>query len=90
MAVISLFVDQSTGRAQIRKFACLQQHQGRGYGSRLLEHAAAEAKHSGAASVLWCIARVEQAGYYEKRGLRRTGETFERAGKAYEIMERRL
>ncbi|KAI0345495.1 hypothetical protein BDW22DRAFT_881135 [Trametopsis cervina] len=86
IAVISLFVealpsaDDGTGAiapaARFRKFACDPTCQGRGVGTGLLRYVFGLAKHDLKCSVLWCDARVETAGWYERRGMQRFGETF--------------
>jgi GNAT superfamily N-acetyltransferase/endonuclease/exonuclease/phosphatase family metal-dependent hydrolase len=88
-------------RLRLRKFAVEPWAQGRGYGSKLLEHAkgaaaamavASEAVAGGNAddvgpAVLWCDARAEQASFYEKRGFVQSGEVFDKKGRPYVVME---
>ncbi len=83
ISVISLFWQGS--EIQFRKFATLQEAQGRGYGSRLLQHCLAQARAMGA-TALWCNARKEKIAFYRRFTLRETGEYFERKGRAYVIM----
>ena len=91
VAVISLFIESlpvpenvpkaavSSGTtpraARFRKFACHPLHQGRGIGSALLADTFNAARELGCA-VIWCDARLETAPWYEKRGMRRFGDTF--------------
>ncbi|KAI0088701.1 hypothetical protein BDY19DRAFT_1057329 [Irpex rosettiformis] len=62
--------------ARFRKFACDPSYQGRGIGTGLLQHTFAIAKEELQCSVVWCDARMETAGWYERRGMRKFGETF--------------
>jgi GNAT superfamily N-acetyltransferase len=84
VSVVSLFVDKE--EAQFRKFATLQEEQGKGYGSALLHHVFAMARNEGVKRI-WCNARAGKAAFYEKFGLCSTGEAFEKAGIPYVIME---
>lgn len=87
VSVVSLFVD---GRqAQFRKFATLTEEQGKGYGSRLLQHVLEEAARRGAGRI-WCNARTSKASYYARFGLAPIGECMEKDGVSYVIMEKKL
>ena len=77
VSAISVFVDPSDNSAQFRKFATESWAQKRGYGTRLLS-ATIEACRERGVTKLWCDARVEQTGWYEKRGLALEGEPFEK------------
>ena len=83
-SVISLFIED--GECQFRKFATLEGEQGKGYGSRLLEHVLKELKTRGIRRI-WCNARTEKAGFYTRFGLRETDRRFTKGGKSYVIME---
>ncbi|UYZ59009.1 GNAT family N-acetyltransferase [Hymenobacter latericus] len=73
VSVVSLFV---RGReARFRKFATRPDRQGQGIGSALLRHLMAEAARLGARE-LWCDARQEAAGFYQKFGFAGEGATF--------------
>lgn len=85
ISVLSLFIYEDV--AQFRKFATLSSRQGQGYGSRLLQYVLEAAQQAGVKRI-YCNARVEKAPFYEKFGLIRTQDSFERGGKAYVIMER--
>ena len=63
--------------AQFRKFATESWAQKRGYGTRLLSATIETCRERGVAK-LWCDARAEQTGWYEKRGLKLVGEPFEK------------
>ncbi|KAJ7258794.1 acyl-CoA N-acyltransferase [Mycena haematopus] len=92
VAVISLFIeacpidkalhhrgdsDGTRKRAvRFRKFACDPDYQGQGIGTKLLLHAISMAGSELQGSLLWCDAREETRGWYERRGLEPFGETF--------------
>lgn len=74
---------------RFRKFATASAHQGRGYGAQLLSaaFALADSIESGV-ELVWCDARFEQESWYERRGMRRDGDTFEKEGRMYVRMVR--
>ncbi|MEK8129986.1 GNAT family N-acetyltransferase [Paenibacillus filicis] len=84
VSAVSLFVEQDT--AQFRKFATLEQEQGKGYGSKLLSHVMNEARAQGIGRI-WCNARQSKAGFYAKFGLKETDQRFAKGGIEYVIME---
>jgi GNAT superfamily N-acetyltransferase len=73
LSVVSLFIDGAAAR--FRKFATEPAEQGRGIGSALLRYLMKEAAGHGARR-LWCDARQEKAGFYQKFGFRVEGELF--------------
>lgn len=73
LSVVSLFVDGAVAR--FRKFATEPGEQGRGIGSALLRHIMKEAAGRGARR-LWCDARQEKAGFYQKFGFHVEGTPF--------------
>ncbi len=85
IAVISLFINGENG--QFRKFATLTNQQGKGYGSQLLHYIIGLAKNRGL-SKIWCNARMEKSGYYEKFGLVKTNKHFSKKGIDYVVMEK--
>ncbi|UCS95726.1 GNAT family N-acetyltransferase [Echinicola marina] len=87
MSIISVFVEED--KAQFRKFATDKPHQGKGFGSHLLAHVLAflEAEEI---SLIWCNARLEKTGFYEKFGMRKTDKTFQKGGIDYVIMEKQV
>ncbi len=85
ISVISLFI--ANHEAQFRKFATLNEYQGKGYGSLLLQHILDVAQKQNVQKI-WCNARVDKAGYYTKFGLKASNKTFEKGGIAYVIMEK--
>lgn len=85
VSVISLFIENS--QAQFRKFATLEKHQGKGYGTILLNEIMSIAQEN-KLSKIWCNARVEKSSFYEKFGMKATDKTFEKGGVSYVIMEK--
>lgn len=87
VSIISLFIDGE--KAQFRKFATREEEQGKGYGSQLLIHLLKEAEKYPIAYI-FCNARIERTAYYEKFGLKKTEQNFEKGGRKYVIMEKRI
>nr|WP_231841407.1 GNAT family N-acetyltransferase [Amphibacillus xylanus] len=84
ISVISLFL--SDKEAQFRKFATLEEEQGKGFGSQLLNYTLEQARLFGAERV-WCNARSNKNTFYQKFGLKETASRFTKGGKDYVIME---
>lgn len=85
VAVISLFIN--SGKAQFRKFACLEAHQGKGYGSQLLQYTITQARSRGA-HLIWCNARKDKNTYYQKFGLKEVENSdFKKGNISYIRME---
>lgn len=87
ISVISLFINNEEG--QFRKFATVEQEQGKGYGSALLNYVLKEAKIYGVKRI-WCNARKNKVNFYKKFGLQETNSSFIKEGKSYIIMEKYL
>lgn len=85
VSVISLFVRD--GIAQFRKFATLQEEQGKGYGSILLHHTLKEASRLGAKRI-WCNARKNKTHFYSRFGFEEKGDVLEKEGQEYIMMEK--
>lgn len=87
VSVISLFGDVQCIR--FRKFATLPALQGKGLGSRLLQHAIMYAQTEGYTR-MWCDARTEALGFYERFGFRKFSEPFFKEHIEYYKIERML
>lgn len=87
VSIVSVFY--SGNEAQFRKFATLVKHQGKGYGSQLLEQLIAKLEAQQIARI-WCNARTDKSSYYERFGLMATEETYTKGGIHFVIMEKRL
>ena len=85
VSVISLF--ERDGVWQFRKFATLVTHQGKGYGTLLLDHSMTLAKDRSATSI-WCNARTTASALYERFGMRPVGDTWTANGHSYIRMEK--
>ncbi|NDV79851.1 GNAT family N-acetyltransferase [Dysgonomonas sp. 511] len=87
VSVMSIFLH---GReVQFRKLATLGDMQGRGYASALMKWLIEYATDM-QFDRLWCNARVDACGFYEKFGYKKTRESFSKNGIDYVIMERRF
>lgn len=84
VTVVSLFIEGE--EAQFRKFATKTEHQGKGYGSLLLRVVLEEATLKGARRI-WCNARENKASYYARFGLAKKGQSLEKDGVRYVMME---
>ena len=86
-SVVSLFHDGDD--YQFRKFATLEKHQGKGYGSLLLDYVIAFVRQEGGKRI-WCNARTTVTGFYEKFGFESKDEYFSEQGVDFVIMELHL
>ena len=77
VSVVSLF--QHGSEWQFRKFATLEEVQGRGYGTLLLKWLVEFVQQKGATR-LWCNARVNALGFYKKQDFEPFGETWNQLG----------
>lgn len=87
VSVVSLFIDGAD--AQFRKFATSLKMQGQGYGTKLLTTVMNVAAANGVKRI-WCYARQEKVGFYERLGFKRSGSLVIRNGKPYQRMEKRI
>lgn len=87
VSVVSLFIKNKT--AQFRKLSTKKTEQGKGYGSKILDHLLKEAQGNGVV-MIWCNARQDKAGFYQKFGLTETSKTFTKGNIDYVIMEKTL
>lgn len=87
VSIVSCFVEGK--EMQFRKLATLEEYQGKGIASYLLEHILEFAKSKDLKKV-WCNARSNKKSFYEKIGLIDTYKTFVKAGQEFTIMEIKL
>jgi phosphoribosylformimino-5-aminoimidazole carboxamide ribotide isomerase len=87
VSVISVFVDQDV--MQFRKFATLNDLQGKGYGTELLQYVMKMAEELGCRKV-WCNARATAIRFYERFGMQQVGDTWYKHGIAFIKMEKSL
>jgi GNAT superfamily N-acetyltransferase len=84
VSIISCFIADE--ELQFRKLATLEQYQGKGIASKLLDHVFDLAKQKGLKKI-WCNARTNKKEFYEKFGMTDTNKTFTKAGQEFTIME---
>ena len=88
VAVISVFKKGNLG--QFRKFACLDEYQGKGIGSRLLNHTINYLVQQRIRKV-WCNARVSAREFYKNFGFVHVAKSeFSKGEIKYEIMVKHL
>jgi predicted GNAT family N-acyltransferase len=84
VSIASIYVE---GRvARLRKFATLEDFQGRGAGTQLINYIVAELKQAGI-EIFWCDARTTAVGFYKKFGMEVQGAEFVKSGIGYYKME---
>lgn len=86
-SIVSVF--EENGDVQFRKFATLNDQQGKGYGSQLLQFLFDRMERRNCQRI-WCNARQDKVGYYRRFGLSETDQQFTKGGIAYVIMEKRF
>ena len=87
VSIVSAFVRED--EAQFRKFATVNEYQGKGYGTRLLTYLMADLE-SQQLSRIWCNARADKTSFYERFELEITDQTYVKGGINFVIMEKRL
>jgi phosphoribosylformimino-5-aminoimidazole carboxamide ribotide isomerase len=87
VSVISLF--ERDRALQFRKFATVDGMQGKGYGTKLLQHVMDWAKKNEMKTV-WCNARTSATTLYEKFGMKQGGPGWEKYGIWFIKMEKQL
>lgn len=85
ISIISIF--NRGDEWQFRKFATEVEYQGKGYGTKLLQHVMSAAGKKGAKRI-WCNARVNVCAYYERFGMQKTGEAWAKHGIDFIVMEK--
>lgn len=83
VSIVSCFITDD--EMQFRKLATLQEYQGKGIASELLNFVLKLAKEKGLKKV-WCNARSNKKSFYEKFGMSDTHKIFTKAGKIFTIM----
>ncbi|GAD00353.1 GNAT family N-acetyltransferase [Agarivorans albus] len=85
--VASLFT--SGNEIRLRKFACLPEHQAKGYGSKMLNYMV-EQQAGKPLTSFWFDARCSAIGFYQRLGFLVTSEVFDKHGVAYVKMAKAL
>jgi predicted GNAT family N-acyltransferase len=86
-AVVSVFIVDN--EAQFRKLATLDDEQGKGYGTQLLNYLFLELAKDDITKV-WCNARVDKTNFYQRFGMVKTERRFDKTGISYVIMEKTI
>ncbi|MHC0441315.1 GNAT family N-acetyltransferase [Flavobacterium sp. 3-210] len=84
VSIVSCFF--SDDEMQFRKLATLEEFQGKGIASELLNHIFKLAKQKNMAKI-WCNARTNKKAFYEKFGMTDTHKIFTKEGQEFTIME---
>jgi ribosomal protein S18 acetylase RimI-like enzyme len=84
VSVISLFIESQDG--QFRKFATDNYYQGKGFGTKLLNHLISEAKKRNIKN-LRCNARMTAIEFYQRFGMKVASDIIRKNGKDYVLME---
>lgn len=84
VSIVSCFIVED--EMQFRKLATLEEYQGKGIASLLLNHILRLARAKGLRKV-WCNARSNKKAFYEKFEMKDTGKTFVKSGQEFSIME---
>ncbi|GEM80414.1 hypothetical protein VSU01S_26590 [Vibrio superstes NBRC 103154] len=80
LCVASVFITDA--EARLRKFATLHEHQGRGIGTRMIDHIIESLKQEGV-TYFWCDARESAQEFYARFGMQKQGERFFKSGEPY-------
>ncbi|MFH7005243.1 GNAT family N-acetyltransferase [Flavobacterium bizetiae] len=84
VSIVSCFIVND--EMQFRKLATLENFQGKGIASKLLEYILKLAKEKDLKKV-WCNARTNKKSFYEKFKMIDTNKTFTKSGQEFTIME---
>ncbi|MFH6956663.1 GNAT family N-acetyltransferase [Flavobacterium aquidurense] len=84
VSIVSCFI--TGNEMQFRKLATLEEYQGKGIASQLLNHVFKIAKEKDLKKV-WCNARTNKKSFYEKFGMIDTHQIFIKQGQEFTIME---
>jgi len=84
VSIVSCFIVDD--EMQFRKLATLEEFQGKGIASQLLNYILELAKEKNL-NKMWCNARTNKKTFYEKFGMKDTHKTFVKANQEFTIME---
>lgn len=87
ISVVSLF--RKENEMHLRKFATVEEFQGRGFGTELLQYLTHIAETENCKRI-WCNARKNASGFYVKFGFTETEKTYHKDGHDFVIMEKIL
>lgn len=84
VSIVSCFIDGD--EMQFRKLATLEEYQGKGIASELLNFILKLAKEKGLKKV-WCNARTTKKSFYGKFGMTDTNQIFIKANQEFTVMK---
>ena len=87
ISVVSLF--RKENEMHLRKFATVEEYQGKGFGTELLKYLI-EIAETENCNRIWCNARKNASGFYVKFGFTETEKTYHKDGHDFVIMEKIL
>ncbi|MFL9484529.1 GNAT family N-acetyltransferase [Chitinophagaceae bacterium LWZ2-11] len=87
VSIISIFIKGDD--LQFRKFAVKVEMQGKGYGTKLLQHIMQIAVDKKCRTI-WCNARTSALGLYKKFGMEQSGEIWQQYGIDFVKMVKQL
>jgi GNAT superfamily N-acetyltransferase len=87
ISVVSLF--RKENEIHLRKFATVEEYQGRGFGTELLKYLI-EIAETENCNRIWCNARKNASGFYVKFGFTETDKAYHKDGHDFVIMEKIL
>lgn len=87
VSVVSVFINGH--QAQFRKLATLLSEQSKGHGSTLLSFVLHKLEKESITRI-WCNARADKVGFYERFGMQTTSKEFTKDGIDFIIMEKLL
>lgn len=84
VCVASIYIEGNTAR--LRKFATIDDFQGRGFGTKLITHIIKTLKEIGV-KYFWCDARSSAIHFYHKFAMSQQGNEFDKSGILYVKMK---
>ncbi|WP_413701298.1 GNAT family N-acetyltransferase [Psychromonas sp. KJ10-10] len=87
VCVASIYIENQSAR--LRKFATLENYQGKGIGSKVLTYILQELADIDI-TYFWCDARTTALDFYQRFGLEKEGSVFEKSGIAYYKMAMKI
>lgn len=80
VCVASIYINGNDAR--LRKFATVEQYQGQGIGTKVIQHVLDSLRNRDV-DYFWCDARTTAIGFYRRFGLQTEGEEFHKSNVGY-------
>lgn len=80
VCVASIYINGN--QARLRKFATVEQYQGQGIGTKVIQHVLDSLRNRDV-DYFWCDARTTAIGFYHRFGLRSEGDEFHKSNVGY-------